>query len=785
MKPFKHHNAQSLREATTLLRKYNGKAKANAGGTDLLGAMRDRCMAEYPEAVINIKNISGLDYIKEDKKGLRIGALTKLADIASSKKIKDTYKLLAEAAHSVATPHVRNMATVGGNLAQDVRCWYYRYPQQVGGPIVCLRKGGKICNALLGDSRYHSIFGGASLNEYPCSSHCPAGIDIPAYISKVNEGDFVEAAHILMEKNPIPAITGRVCPIFCEPNCNRSEVDEPVAIRSIERGIGDYILRNAHQFYRAPERESGKRVAIVGSGPAGLTAAFYLRKAGHRVVIFERFSKAGGMLMNSIPAYRLPRLVVEKQIEALQNMGIEIRVGVEVGSRVTIDQLTDEFDAIFIAAGSWKEKLLGVEKEDLAISGLQLLNQVSSGSDDMRGDRLAIVGGGNVAIDVARTLIRMGAKPVVLYRRTEEQMPAFRDEVEKARNEGVEFSFLTLPIRISRSGEEITVTCIKMKLGALDGSGRPKPEPVEGSDYTMSFHRLIRAIGEEPDQVFLPEEIRGRTQDPSVLFYRGKNIYLGGDFFTGPSTVIAAIASGRQNALAIESFLGGGQISQDGKKMPIHKFAQFLSDVATAHARMKGDTEPKGLTEFDTENSIGLIDREIEKEAHRCFNCGCLAVGPSDVGTALVALNAQIVTTKRTVSAEDFFTASATCSTILNYDELIKEIQIPKPSVGTRQSYNKFTLRKPIDFAIVSVASALTVNNGICKEARIVLGGVAPEPLRAKKAEDFLKGQPLEEKSAAEAAGLSLEGAIALPMNEYKVEIARTLVRRAILDRTD
>lgn len=785
MKPFKHHNAQSLRQAAILLRKYEGKAKANAGGTDLLGAMRDRCMAEYPKALINIKTINGLEYIREDKRGLRIGALTKLADIANSKKIKDTYPLLAEAAHSVASPHVRNMATVGGNLAQDVRCWYYRYPRQVGGPIACLRKGGKICNALLGDSRYHSIFGGARLNEYPCSRQCPSGINIPAYINRVNEGDYGEAAHILMEKNPIPAITGRVCPIFCEPHCNRSEFDEPVAIRSIEKGLGDYILRNADRFYREPEHESGKRVAIIGSGPAGLTAAYYLRKAGHGVVIFERFSKAGGMLMHSIPAYRLPRGVVEKQIEALQNMGIEIRMGVEVGSGVTIDQLTDDFDVIFVAAGSWKERLLGVEGEDLALSGLQFLNQVSSDSEDMRGDRVAIVGGGNVAIDVARTLLRMGAKPLVLYRRTEEQMPAFRDEIEKARNEGVEFSFLTLPTHISRSGEEITVTCIRMKLGAPDGSGRPKPEPVPGSDYTMSFHRVIRAIGEESDQTLLPEEIRRRTHDSSVLFYRGKNIYLGGDFFTGPSTVIAAIASGRQNALAIESSLSGGQIWQDGKKMAIHRFAQFSSDVAASHTRLKEDTEPVGRAEFDTENLINSIDGEFVKEAHRCFNCSCLAVGPSDVGTALVALNAQIVTTKRTVSAEELFTASATRSTILNHDELIKEIRIPKPAPGTRQSYSKFTLRKPIDFAIVSVASMLTVDSGVCKEARIVLGGVAPEPVRAKRAEDFLNGQPLEEKSAAEAAELSLEGTIALSMNEYKVEIAKTLVRRAILDRTD
>ena len=167
------------REATRLLAKYEGKAKVNAGGTDLLGAMRDKCLSEYPEAVINIKTINGLDYIKKDKKGLRIGALTKLADIAGSPEVKEEYKLLAEAAHSVASPHIRNMATIGGNLAQDVRCWYYRYPQQIGGPIICLRKGGKICSALAGDNRYHSIFGAAPMTEYPCASHCPAAYQYP------------------------------------------------------------------------------------------------------------------------------------------------------------------------------------------------------------------------------------------------------------------------------------------------------------------------------------------------------------------------------------------------------------------------------------------------------------------------------------------------------------------------------------------------------------------------------------------------------------------------------
>ena len=286
MKPFKHYNAQSLKEAASLLTEYDGKAKVNAGGTDLLGAMRDKCLPEYPEALINIKTINGLDYIRKDKKGLKIGALAKLADIAGSPEVKEEYKLLAEAVHSVARPQIRNMATIGGNLAQDVRCWYYRYPTQIGGPITCLRKGGKICSALAGDNRYHSIFGAAPMSEYPCSSHCPAHIDIPSYMEKVKNKDFTAAAYILLDFNPIPAVTGRVCPIFCESECNRSAFDESVAIRSVERGVGDYILEHGNDFFLPPETESGKKIAIIGSGPAGLTCRLLsqtVRPQGHRI----------------------------------------------------------------------------------------------------------------------------------------------------------------------------------------------------------------------------------------------------------------------------------------------------------------------------------------------------------------------------------------------------------------------------------------------------------------------------------------------------------------------
>jgi NADPH-dependent glutamate synthase beta subunit-like oxidoreductase len=777
MKPFKHYNARSVKEATRLLAKYNGKAKANAGGTDLLGAMRDKCLPRYPEMVINIKTIDGLEYIKTDKTGLRIGALTKLADIAGSPEIRKDYALLAEAVHSIASPHVRNMATVGGNLAQDVRCWYYRYPNQVGGSIICLRKGGKICSALAGDNRYHSFFGAAPLTEYPCSSHCPANTDIPGYLSKVKKGDFAEAARILLEYNPIPAITGRICPVFCEPECNRREFDQPVAIQCVERGVGDYALERANQFYVPPAKKSGKKVVIVGSGPAGLAAAFYLRRDGHEVTVYEKLKEAGGMLLYSIPPYRLPKDVVRKQIQALEDMGIKFKLRVNVGGKVTLPDLKKRFDAVFVAGGTWRSLQLGVPGEDArgVHYALDYLKKINSGEKVSLGNKVIVVGGGSVAIDAARTARRLGAKDVrvvcleCLDLASKDRMLALDQEITEAGDEGITIHPSLGVTEIVTKGGKVsgikTVTCVSVR--ESDGAFNPQYDNTCEA-LGLEAESIIIAIGQGVDQSL-----------PAVFRKEGKTVFVGGDMVSGPSTVIRAIASAREAVKKIESALvkksapsvagaaaGDGFIESSFQEIPraqIHEVAPSL--------RIKG---------IDMEDIPGLSAEEVEKESQRCFNCGCLAVGPSDVGIALVALNAQIVTTKRTVVAQDFFNASATCSTILDNDELIKEIRIPKPAEGTRQRYDKFALRKPIDFAIVSVATVMTVDDGVCKDARIVLGGVAPEPVRVNKAEDIIKGRPIDGKIAAEAAEAAVEGAIPLTMNGYKVEIAKALVRRAI-----
>lgn len=779
MKPFKHYNAQSLKKAASLLTECNGKAKVNAGGTDILGAMKDKCLPEYPEALINIKTIKELDYIRKNKKGLTIGALATLADIAESPDVKEEFKLLAEAVHSVATPQIRNVATIGGNLTQDVRCWYYRYPAQIGGPITCLRKGGKTCNALAGDNRYHSIFGAAPMSDYPCSSHCPAHIDIPSYMEKVRDKDFTAAAHILLNFNPIPAVTGRVCPIFCEPACNRNAFDESVAIRCVERAVGDYILEHGNDFFLPPETESGKKIAIIGSGPAGLTAAFYLRRSGHKVIVYEKHPQAGGMLRYSIPAYRLPKELVTKQVRCLEDMGIKFETGVHVGKDILLDHLTEGCDAVFLATGAWKEKLMGIEGEDLTISGLKLLNNINAGGRDIPGKKVAVIGGGNVAMDVARTMLRLGAEPVVIYRRTRDEMPALKDEVEKAIGEGISFEFLTLPTAILKSNGRINLVCQQMRLGTPDTSGRPKPLPVEGSDFTISFDAVIKAIGEGPDTSFLPAGIKHDLSERAFPVKLGKKLFAGGDFVTGPSTAIQAVAAGKEAARLIDASLGGTKsLSHEDNKTANFVHPSFLEIPRAGDIQLPVSQR---ISNMDAEDASGLPREDIETEAKRCFNCGCLAIAPSDIASALIALDAHIITTKKDVPAEDFFKTTATHSVILETDELIKEIRIPKSQTGTIQCYKKFTLREPVDFAIASVASALTIKNDICNNARIVLGAVAPKPIRARAAEEFLKGKRIDEETAIEAARLALEGAKPLSGNAYKVTIAKTLVKRAIL----
>ena len=326
-----------------------------------------------------------------------------------------------------------------------------------------------------------------------------------------------------------------------------------------------------------------------------------------------------------------------------------------------------------------------------------------------------------------------------------------------------------------KAGGKISLACVKMILGAPDASGRRRPEPKPGSGFNAVFDAVISATGEEADRAFLPASIRSKASGGKSGHLLGGNIYMAGDFMSGASTVIEAVASGREAARLINKALGAADLAEAdpvGLAFPGGDGALRLAAP---------ELPVSGRIRLDREDVGGLSAEEAQREAGRCFNCGCLAVNPSDIGVALVAADGVIVTTKRSIRASEFFAPDAATATVLDGDEMIIEVRLPPLPATARQGYAKFTLRKPIDFAVVSVATVIGVKDGVCSDARIALGAVAPAPVRAEAAERMLVGKPLTEQAAAQAAEAALMGARALSRNGYKLQIAKTLIERAIL----
>ena len=356
--------------------------------------------------LVDLKTIPGLDGVSETGGEVVIGALTRLADLARDDFVSARLPLLAEAARAVASPQLREMGTVGGNLCQETRCWYYRYPDDT---FHCHRKGGELCAAAVGDNRYHSIFGSARVVDPPCVVACPNHNGIPIYLEALRRLDMEEAARLLLRENPLPAITGRVCPHACEQGCNRCGLDEALSIRSLEREVGDYALAHPEVFLGSAPPATGKHVAVVGSGPAGLTAAYFLRRRGHAVTVFEREERAGGMLALGIPPFRLAPEVVVDVVGLFEQLGVEFRCGVDVGGAVSLEELQAGHDAVVVACGAWESPRIGVEGEEATVSGLDYLRHAALAPDWREAGEVLVVGGGNVAVDAAMTALARGA----------------------------------------------------------------------------------------------------------------------------------------------------------------------------------------------------------------------------------------------------------------------------------------------------------------------------------------------------------------------------------------
>ena len=784
MKYFEHESAATFDEAVSLLKESpKGKTVVMAGGSDLIGVLKEQILEDYPEKVVDLKTVRGGEYIKQDGDTIEIGALTKLCDIVKSDLLNEKAPVLSQAARSVATPLIRNVATMGGNICQDVRCWFYRYPHGIGGRMDCMRKGGKECYAVMGDNRYHSIFGGMKVHTTPCSVQCPANTDIPAYMERLREGDVEGAARILMEANPIPMITSRVCAHTCQEQCNRCGSDESVSIHGVERYVGDYILEHPDTFYRAPETETGHKVALVGAGPAGLSAAYYLRKAGHDVTVFDKMEEPGGMLNYAIPNYRLPKSYVKQVAAAYEKMGIRFRLGCCLGKDIQAEELEKEYDNVFYATGAWKRPVLGFDGEEFTEFGLQFLMEVNQWMNKKDRRHVLVVGGGNVAMDVAITARRLGAESVTLAcLESEPEMPASREEIARAREEGIEIMPSYGVSKAIYEGSQVTGMELMRCTSVKDENGRFNPRYDREETLRVSADSILMAAGQKVDLSFLGDKYglaleRGLIQvDKDTQATSKSGIYAGGDATTGPATVIQGVRSGRNAAEAINR---GYAVMPERRRED--KFIHFdTAGVKEEHA-VKDKELSAAERALDKEDSFTLTGEEAAREAGRCMNCGCYSVNASDISPVLILLDARIVTTKKTVRAADFFTTRLKAADMLDTDELVTAVRFRVPE-GYTTAYDKFRVREAVDFAIVSLAYAYRMKDGLIEDARIVLGGVAPVPMERKKVEAFLAGRKPDEALAEAAAELAVEGTAAMANNSYKIQEVRALIKKMILD---
>lgn len=460
----------------------------------------------------------------------------------------------------------------------------------------------------------------------PCNDACPAHEKIQGYMELVKQKKYLEGYELIIQDNPFPSITGRVCFHPCEAACNRKEYDEALGVHNVERFLGDYGLKKAKR--EKPVTEIGKQIAIVGSGPAGLSCAYFLAKMGYRVTIFEHFSLPGGMLRVGIPSYRLPKAILDKEIKKLEALGVKIKTNITLGKNITLDELRNSFDGVFIATGAHASRNLGVPNEEVkgVYSGLEFLAQINLGKRPRIGKEVLVVGGGNTAIDAARSALRLGAQPKILYRRTRQEMPAVAEEVVEAEKEGIPIHFLVAPVKVIKSkGHATKLECQKMKLGAPDASGRRRPVPIKGSNFRISCDSIISAIGEQIDLSCLTEDIKntgwsiaadewGRT---SVA-----NVFAAGDCVTGPKMVVDAIGAGKRVALAIDSFFSGKEI----KNEPKPEIAQFANLNLAYFELAPRNTMPSLVIKERKKNfkevHLGYNEPSTNTEAERCFSCG-------------------------------------------------------------------------------------------------------------------------------------------------------------------
>jgi NADPH-dependent glutamate synthase beta subunit-like oxidoreductase/2,4-dienoyl-CoA reductase-like NADH-dependent reductase (Old Yellow Enzyme family) len=470
----------------------------------------------------------------------------------------------------------------------------------------------------------------------PCQAACPAGLDIRGYIDLITQGCYKEALNLIQKKVPLPRTVGRICPRACETKCNRGTLDEPIAINALKRFASDAVsVKEGKKDITPAVRTKDEKIAIVGSGPAGLSAALYLVELGYSVTVFEEQPVSGGMMAMGIPEYRLPRELLQAEIKDIQRRGIEIRLNSRIGKNgLSIGSFRGQgFKAIFVAVGAHKPVRLAIPNEEVAgvVHGVSWLKDINLGKKAGLGEKVVVVGGGNVAIDSARTALRLGAKEVsIAYRRSSEEMTAVLEEVKAAEKEGVKIQYLSSPCRVVCEGDVCRgLECFKTELGEFDESGRRKPIRIEGSEFVIDADMVISAIGEVPDLSFLDswkfEVTRNNTLkvNPHTMATNVHGVFAGGDVVSGPATVIEAIAAGRKAAAAIDRYLRGENLDYE---LPLPDTIR-MDDVDTAMFKKRkrqrmSELPPKRRVKGFGEVEQGFTELEALAEADRCFQCG-------------------------------------------------------------------------------------------------------------------------------------------------------------------
>lgn len=472
--------------------------------------------------------------------------------------------------------------------------------------------------------------------DVPCQTNCPVHTDVEGYIKFIGQGKFEAAHRLIRETNPFPAICGRVCQHYCERGCNRELLDSSVAIMQLKRSATDYSLKN----FKLPEQTYNTldKVAIVGAGPAGLTAAHDLAIMGYRVTVFEAMPHPGGMMRYGIPKFRLPREVIDYEVDYIKRLGVDIKYNVKVGKDVQLGELREEFKAILVAGGAHKPVQLGIPGENLqgVYHGITFMLYVNLEEQlpDMKGKTVAVVGGGFTAMDVSRSCVRLGAKKVyIVYRRTRDEIPVNEKEITEAEEEKIVFRYLESPVEIvSEDGKNVSgFKVIKNQLGKPDASGRRRPEPIAGSEHVLEVDFVMPAVSQNPDMSWMPDDIglnlnKWKTLDVDKETFATNlpGIFSCGDFITGTRDIILVVADGHRSAIAIDAHLRG-VVPDFTSKIPLKKeenLRQSKKEMYDAIPRHYPETIriKERLSTFKEMERTFTV-KEAEEEAARCLQC--------------------------------------------------------------------------------------------------------------------------------------------------------------------